>query len=485
MGLLRKLNKRMGSAVGYEVRRVGRSDAPAGARTTGTAHAADDAAGRARSPQVAFRPPEDPKADRLVRRPVFVVCPVRSGSTLLRLLLGAHSRLYAPHELHVRRLEVRCSARLAERSMGVLGLERGDLEHLLWDRVLHRELVKSGKDFIVEKTPSNAFAYQRLAACWPEARFLFLLRHPASIARSWYEADPEKRTPEEAALDALRYMRATERARRALPGHTVRYEELTADPESALKGICAFLGVDFEPEMLEYGTRAGDELRDLQKGLGDWKEKIRSGRVQRGRELPTGDEIPEPLREISAAWGYLDGRAAEAGAPAEAGASAAHAEIDKVWTRDGRIRITGALHGESAPPDVRWRLLLVPRGDKKRRLIYPATLDGTRFDASFPVSDLARDDVSEPSKPSQWDIHLVTDTDDGEVRLRAGRHLDDLKDKKRTLVFPAQRALLDGGHAVLVKPYYTVKDNLSVECAADEARTPAEAGMTAKARSTS
>ncbi|MGA5452097.1 sulfotransferase family protein [Streptomyces umbrinus] len=463
MDLLRKLNKRMGAAVGYEVRRVRRSGAPKKAASPPAAAKAEQATGRAKSPQVAFRPPENPAVDRLLKGPVFIVCPVRSGSTLLRLLLNAHPQLHAPHELHVRRLEVRCSTRLAERSMDVLGLERGDLEHLLWDRVMHRELVKSGKDVLVEKTPSNAFAYQRIAACWPDARFIFLLRHPASIARSWHEADPAKRNTEEAALDALRYMRATERARQVLSGHTVRYEDLTADPEGVLKGICGFLGIDFERGMLEYG--AGTE-GDLQKGLGDWKEKIRSGRVQAGRGLPEPDEIPEPLREISTAWGYLEDPASERES------EAAHAEIDQVWSQDGRVRITGSLHGQlTAPADAPWRLQLLLREHKDQRLSYPVQVADGRFEASFPVVDL---DLEEAPANCHWDIYLAAETRGGEARLRAGRHLDDLQDKKKVLVFPAQR-VAGSENALLVKPYYTVKDNLSVACQADEREAAAEA----------
>lgn len=299
MTLLRKLNTALGSATGYEVRKSARKGAVHPSGKAGTRTPAAEPKAR----PVAYREPRDPAVDRLLRRPVFVIAPVRSGSTLLRMLLNAHSQLHSPHELHFRRLEVRCSTGLSERAMSALGLDRGELEHLLWDRVLHHELVRSGKSVIVEKTPSNAFVHKRIAACWPDARFLVLLRHPVSIARSWHEADPEKRNPEEAALDALRYMNAVERARRALTGHTVRYEELTDDPEAALRAICSFLEVDWEPQMLEYGSGGGG---DLQKGLGDWKEKIRTGRVQPGRSLPDPSEIPEPLREICADWGYLD-----------------------------------------------------------------------------------------------------------------------------------------------------------------------------------
>lgn len=289
----RTINGALARYTGFQVNRVGKAGQAASPATT----PASAPAKRQDSP---FRPPADPETDRLLTAPVFIISPVRSGSTLLRAMLNAHPDLHAPHELHVRRLRVEFDTSLAERAMAALGHNKADLEHLLWDRVLHRELVRSGKRFIVEKTPANAFAYERLAACWPDARFVFLLRHPASIATSWHEASPGKRTPEEAAADALRYMKAVQRARKALPGLTVRYEELTADPEKIGHGICDFLGLPWAPELLSYGTPDV-----VTKGLGDWKDKIRSGTVQQGRELPRPEEIPASLMDICRTWEYL------------------------------------------------------------------------------------------------------------------------------------------------------------------------------------
>lgn len=239
--------------------------------------------------------------DRLLVRPIFVLAPVRSGSTLLRLLLDGHSELHAPHELHIRRLEVLPKTKLASRAMKELGLERRDLEHLLWDRVMHWELTRSGKRYIVEKTPANVFAWRRIAECWPDARFIFLLRHPLSIVRSWHESDPEKRSLEEAGREALEYMNAVEEARATLVGHTVRYETLTEDPEGTMRGICTFLGIGWEPSMLQYGDRAAGKLH---RGLGDWRTKIRSGVIQAGRKLPLAHEVPDHLRPICEQWGY-------------------------------------------------------------------------------------------------------------------------------------------------------------------------------------
>jgi hypothetical protein len=248
------------------------------------------------------RPPVDPVSDRLLHAPVFVLSPVRSGSTLLRVMLDSHSRIHAPHELHVRRIAVTLTTDPVRQAMEALGHRISDIEHILWDRMLHRELLRSGKEIIVDKTPSNVFAHRRISTCWPDARFIYLLRHPASIARSWHEADPQERPMEEAVRHTLQYMRYLQEARRRRDGLEVRYEALVDDPEAELGRICAFLGVDYEPGMIMYGDKDHGEFV---KGIGDWRDKIRSGRVQPGRPLPAPEDVPEELREICAAWGYL------------------------------------------------------------------------------------------------------------------------------------------------------------------------------------
>ena len=247
-----------------------------------------------------IRPPADPKVDRLLTRPVFILSPVRSGSTLLRSLLNAHSQLHAPHELHLPRLTVHVESDLADRAMKALGHNQADLEHLLWDRVLHLELVRSGKSYVVEKTPEMVSAHRRIATCWPDARFIFLIRHPASIAQSWREAGGTKKTFEERTVVPLRLMQGVQRARAELDGLTVRYEDLTVDPSAETQRICEFLELPWEPGMLDYG-QDGVFVR----GLGDWKDKIRSGTVQPGRALPEADEVPPMLRDICSQWGYL------------------------------------------------------------------------------------------------------------------------------------------------------------------------------------
>jgi hypothetical protein len=242
------------------------------------------------------------KTSRLVESPVFVLSSVRSGSTLLRVLLNTHSQIRAPHELHLRTLEVRPSREYSDDVMGALGLQRKELEHLLWDRVLHHELERSGKSLVVDKTPANALMWRRIASAWPQARYIFLLRHPASVVES--VLNRRKGSERDAVIEEIyNYVQGVEEARQNLDGLTVRYEELTADPAGQTQRICAYLGVEWEPEMLDYGKQDHGPLKAI---FGDWSANIKSGQVQEARPLPSADQVPERLREISKLWGYLD-----------------------------------------------------------------------------------------------------------------------------------------------------------------------------------
>jgi hypothetical protein len=244
--------------------------------------------------------------ERLVQAPAFILSSVRSGSTLVRVLLDSHSRIHSPSELHLRDLVVESRSDYSDRALKAIGLRVEDVQYLLWDRLLHRELAASGKRIIADKTPNNVFIVDRLRECWADARFIFLLRHPGAIVRSRqaYKSQPAEQADEDDKNAELirRYCEALEAARQAYDGHTVRYEDLTADPERELRRICSFLDVPFEPGMLEYGQFDHGRYKS---GLGDWNEKIKSGAIQPPAPPPPLEEIPPALREISEKWGYL------------------------------------------------------------------------------------------------------------------------------------------------------------------------------------
>lgn len=243
---------------------------------------------------------------RLVRNPPrelaapgFIFSSVRSGSTLLRMILDSHSKIYAPHELHLSSIKVDLEIPAAEKAVQALGLSERELTDMLWDRLLTTALNRSGKQILVEKTPNSVFMWNRVAQCWPDGRYIYLLRHPAAIIDSWRRART-KQSEQDAIQSVTRYLRSLSEARRSLPGLTVRYEDLTAGPEAEARRLCAFLDVDYEPQMVNYGEQ---NHGPLVAGLGDWKDKIKTGAVQAARPVPSY-ELTDELKELAADLGY-------------------------------------------------------------------------------------------------------------------------------------------------------------------------------------
>jgi len=160
---------------------------------------------------------------------------------------------------------------------------------------------------------TDVFIVDEILRCWPDARFIYLLRHPAAIARSRQNARPQDSAERNAEM-VRRYAQALENAREEHPGIAVRYEDLTAEPERVTRELCEFLGVEWEPAMLEYGEMSHGRYKA---GLGDWSEKIKSGRIQAAAPLPSADEIPDKLRPIAAAWDYAPSKALHEPSPQE------------------------------------------------------------------------------------------------------------------------------------------------------------------------
>ncbi|WP_328631934.1 hypothetical protein [Streptomyces sp. NBC_00356] len=135
------------------------------------------------------------------------------------------------------------------------------------------------------------------------------------------------------------------------------------------------------------------------------------------------------------------------------------AEVEEVWPRDGRIGIVGRMVGMSAgAASGAWRLTVTRRSSAGQVLRYDAELDGERFNCAWDVAALAAYDDGF-SGADQWDLHLT----DGRRTLRVGRRLDDIRGKKAIYVYPRQAV---PGAGFDVRPYFTVEDNLSLECRA-------------------
>lgn len=223
---------------------------------------------------------------------VFLISPPRSGSTLLARMLGAHSAIHAPEEPHLitplahlgyfESVEAApydpVITRQAARAL-VAGLPGGEEAYLTalraYSDAIYRGLLAGGSrraTLLLDKTPAYALSLDFLARLYPGARYIVLTRNPfavwSSYVDSFFDGDDRVAHAHNPLLE--RYVPAIARFLREAPVafHRVRYEELVRDPEGRARALADFLGIAFEPAMVDYGSVA-DSQREFSRGLGD------------------------------------------------------------------------------------------------------------------------------------------------------------------------------------------------------------------------
>ena len=296
-------------------------------------------------------PPLPAEVAALPRNPpaLFVLAPPRSGTTLLRVMLGGHPALFAPPELELLEFDTLAERRDAfpgrdafrlegaiRAVMEARGCDAGEASEIVagleergtTTRELYRLLQEwIGGRMLVDKTPTYAWSLEtlrRAEAGFEGARYVHLLRHPYATIASF----------EEARIEQVFFPRAGELTRRqlaemswllaqrniaeflaAIPGerrHTVRFEELVAEPERVLRELCAFLGLEYHPDMVlpykDRGSRMTDGLHAESRMLGDVKFHQHSGidarAGERWRELAAEDFLGAGTRRVAAKLGY-------------------------------------------------------------------------------------------------------------------------------------------------------------------------------------
>ncbi|MGH9120050.1 MAG: sulfotransferase family protein [Acidimicrobiales bacterium] len=225
----------------------------------------------------------------MMDRPPFllVVGCGRSGTTVLRTVLDSHPELAVAHE---GRFVVPLGLRRAryERPGGFdgerfvhdmagdaavrtnLGLDDDELRTLIGERpvvdfpdaarrVFARYASKRGKPRYGDKMPGYVLRIPLLAAMFPEARLVHIIRDGRDVALSSMAIDGNAKDPVELAINWTTRVGAGRAAGRDLGRgryREVRYEALVAEPEPVASELCEFLDLDFEPAMLRFFERA-------------------------------------------------------------------------------------------------------------------------------------------------------------------------------------------------------------------------------------
>jgi hypothetical protein len=123
-----------------------------------------------------------------------------------------------------------------------------------------------GKPRWGDKSPPYTWKARRIQRALPEAHFIHLIRDGRDVAVSLSEVSWGPGDVEAAATKWVEELgRARQRAQRLRPGTyvEVRYEDLVADPEPVLRRIADFVGLPWDPVMLDYHHGAEERMKEV------------------------------------------------------------------------------------------------------------------------------------------------------------------------------------------------------------------------------
>ena len=242
---------------------------------------------------------------RKISKPVvFVLSPSRSGTTLLRVLLGGHPELFAPPELDLLQYN-----QLSEKGTAIdsciralMTLEKIDVEEAtqLYNRLAKNMstldfyaylLNRLGDKILVDKSPEyvlNPHALDRIPTYFEFPYIIHLTRHPYATIISketsklniipHYLQNVVTSSREFGELEwlighqnTLRFLSKISQDRQI----RISFEELVQYPESTVRRLTNWLGISFHHEMLnpyaDTWNRMTDSIRDIGLMIGDPK----------------------------------------------------------------------------------------------------------------------------------------------------------------------------------------------------------------------
>ncbi len=232
-------------------------------------------------------------------KPFFLIGSGRSGSTLFRRILTAHSQLHIPPEnfalvSSIQKFKQYCKTMVWEDLVHLI-LSLFEFHHEFYTfkislRPLVHRLIETPHDrrnlaFILDslyryhaekhgismnrwgdKTPLVTYEpgmLEQLLKIFPDAQFIHLVRDGCDVIASTlrYGFFTDLTTA------ANRWVRVVQNARQFTEAHpqccmVVRYEDLVCNPEKVIKAVCRFLKVEFEPQMI-HSENLANEMGDV------------------------------------------------------------------------------------------------------------------------------------------------------------------------------------------------------------------------------
>jgi hypothetical protein len=237
--------------------------------------------------------------------PIFVVGVARSGTTLLSALLSAHSRLDCGPEsrffARYRHLDRRARDRILDPytwprpavdfiaslrnqdhpitelfdltlpEIGTYLAGRQPSLAAMLESLTELHAQRAGKRRWIEKTPRHLLTTDTLRELWPEAFIVRIVRDPRDVALSLSKVPFGKESVVGNLVRVDQDDRVSRDRIKADPrAMTLRYEDLVEEPERELRRVCAFIGEEYEPAMLDSSGTASVVAAEHEW----WKESV-------------------------------------------------------------------------------------------------------------------------------------------------------------------------------------------------------------------